>query len=264
MKTASGYWDEIWRHRHLFWLLVWRNFTLRYKQAFLGIAWGIIRPLALVFVFTFVFHTLIRSPSQDVPYVLLVVTAIVPWNFFAMALSEASTSLIANQQIISKVYIPRILFPLAAIAVNFIDCVIALAIIMIIAMWWNILPTTQILLLPALLALLTFLTIGIGVFLAALNIRYRDVYHFLPIALQIGILISPIGFTSARIPLEWRTIFFLNPIATLSEGFRWSILHTQTGLDEKTIGVSFAIGIIIAILGIMYFQRTEGSVADFL
>lgn len=264
MKTALSYWDEVWRYRHIFWLLLWRNLALRYKQTFLGITWGIIRPLALVFVFTFVFHTLIRSPNQDVPYVLLVVTAIVPWNFFAMALSEASISLIANQQIISKVYIPRILFPLAAIAVNFIDCVIALAIIIIIAMWWNILPTIQILMLPALLALLTFLTIGIGVFLAAITIRYRDVYHLLPIVLQIGILISPIGFSSTLIPLKWKAAFFLNPIATLSEGFRWSILHTQTGLDEKTLGISFAIGIIIAILGIMYFQRTEGNVADFL
>lgn len=258
------YWKELWESRHVFGRIVWRNFTLRYKQAFLGIAWGVLRPLLMILVFTFVFTVLVQVPSNGVPYFLLVATALIPWNFFSLGISEASTSLLANQHLISKVYIPRILFPLAAIAVQLFECVTALCIVILLAAIWGVPLSTHLLAIPFFLFLLTGITAGVGIFLAALNVQYRDTNHFLPVLLQTGILISPVGFATSLIPDQWKNAFFMSPIAGLIEGFRWSILDIHPAISTQAIIISCLVSTLICIAGIVYFRKTEGNMADFL
>lgn len=250
---------------YLFWSLFAKNITLRYKQALFGIAWAILRPLCIIGIFTFLFTTIIPAPSLNaVPYFLLVATGLIPWNFFAIGITEASTSLITNQNLISNTHIPRILFPLSAIAVHFVECIIALCIIIILGMYYGIYPTTSLLALPFFLICLLVLTIGIGTGLASANVRYRDINHFLPVLLQAGILISPIGFVSTIVPEQFKYIFFMNPLADIIEGFRWSILHGGTMPSRDTILIACIIAIGISSIGITYFRKTEDTMADFL
>ena len=211
-RPALHYWRDAWRHRELFWFLVWRDILVRYKQTVIGVAWSIIRPLLTMAVFTVVFGTLADLPSGGAPYPLLVFAAMLPWNFFSNALSEGATSLVGNANLLTKVYFPRIIVPAGSIAVSLVDFAISLAMMALLMLWYGYLPDWRVLTLPLFLLLALIPVAGAGLWLAALNVRYRDFRYVVPFLLQFGLYISPVGFASGIVPQKWQPLYALNPM----------------------------------------------------
>lgn len=261
-RTESQYWKDLWRYRELFYFLAWRDILVRYKQTFIGMAWALIRPFMTMVVFSVVFGALAKLPSEGVPYPILVFTAMLPWQFFANALSECSSSLISNSNLISKVYFPRLIVPASAVIVSFVDFMVSGMILLGLMAWYNFVPTWRILMLPLFIAIAFAAAMGAGLWLAALNVKYRDFRYVVPFLVQFGLYISPVGFSSSIVPVEWRFIYSLNPMVGVIDGFRWAILGGESNLFLPGFVLSMEFVAILFVTGIWYFRKVERTFAD--
>jgi lipopolysaccharide transport system permease protein len=261
-RSDAGYWGDLWRYRELFLFLSWRDILVRYKQTVIGIAWSVIRPLVTMVVFTIIFGKFASFPSEgDAPYPVLVFAALLPWQLFANALSETSNSLISNTAMISKVYFPRLIIPGSAVIVGLVDFLISFAILGMMMIWFEFLPDWRILTLPIFLILALATALGAGVWIAALNVKYRDFRYIVPFIVQIGLYASPVGFSTSVVPEGWRLLYSLNPLVGVIDGFRWAILG---GAELYLPGffMSIMLAICLCWAGLRYFRSVERSFAD--
>lgn len=261
-RAEKQYWKDLWRYRELFYFLAWRDILVRYKQTTIGIAWALLRPFLTMIVFTIVFGSLAKLPTQGAPYPILVFAAMLPWQFFANSLSECSNSLITNANLLSKVYFPRLVLPTSAVIVSLIDFMISGIILLGLMAWYQYLPSWRIITLPLFIAIAFAAAMGAGLWLAALNVKYRDFRYVVPFIVQFGLYISPVGFSSSIVPQQWRWLYSLNPMVGVIDGFRWAILGGESQLYLP--GFILSVGIVIACLfsGIRYFRAYERSFAD--
>ena len=264
-RAEKNYWRDLWRYRELFQVLAWRDVSVRYKQTVIGVAWALIRPFLTMVVFTVIFGKVAKLPSEGTaPYALMVFAGMLPWSFFSTALSEASGSLVSNSNLISKVYFPRLIVPTATVVVAFIDFLISFVILVAMMVWYRFLPGFQILLLPVIIVLAFFASLGPGLWITALNVKYRDFRYIIPFIVQFGLYVSPVGFSSSVIPDKWRLLYSLNPMVGVIDGFRWCILGGKTPIDWQAFGLSMAVTAFFLWLGIRKFRATEKSFADLI
>src|SRR5262245_51419974 len=262
-RAERHYWRDLWHYRELFAILAWRDVAVRYKQTVIGVAWAVVRPLLTMVVFSIVFGKLAGLPSEaGVPYPVMVFAGMLPWFLFSSILSEASNSLVGNAQLISKVYFPRLIIPMAAAAVAIVDFVVNFAILAGIMAWYRVLPGVQVLLLPLFVALAVLASLGPALFLTALNIKYRDFRYIIPFVVQFGLYVSPVGFSSAVVPEAWRFWYSLNPVVGVIDGFRWCLLSGGSRLYLPGFAVSLGVMALFLVLGVAYFRRTERMFAD--
>ena len=260
-RVAKNYWRDVWRYRELMYFLAWRDIVVRYKQTVIGVAWALIRPALTMLVFV-AFRRLAGMTRGSVPDPILVFAAVLPWQFFSSALSETSGSMIGNSNLISKIYFPRLLIPCATVVTSLVDFLLTLGILAVLMVWYAVVPGWQLIFLP-LLVLLTFaLSLGSGLFLAALNVEYRDFRYIVPFIVQFGVFISPVAFTTASVPARWRPLYALNPLVGIIDGFRWSILNGSQPLDLRTLGISVVVTLAFLLGGVWYFRRMERGFAD--
>jgi lipopolysaccharide transport system permease protein len=259
--TAKNYWRDLWHYRELLYFLAWRDVAVRYKQTAVGVAWALIRPALTMLVFV-AFRRLLDLPSGAVPDPIFVFAAVLPWQFFSSALSEAANSLISNANLVSKIYFPRLIIPCAALITSLVDFCITLGLLAILMLWYGFVPGWQLLALPIFLLLAFGLALGVGLLLAALNVEYRDFRFIVPFILQLGLFVSPIAFSTTDVPPQWRTLFALNPLVGIIEGFRWSLLGGRVPLSADVVLVSATTAAAMIVLGIWYFRRMEHNFAD--
>jgi lipopolysaccharide transport system permease protein len=262
-RSETRYWADLWTYRELFFILAWRDVSVRYKQTAVGAAWAIIRPFMTMVVFTAIFGSVAKLPTEaGAPYPILVFSGLLPWFLFSSVLSEASGSLLTNANLISKVYFPRIIVPTSAAVVALIDFLINLVILLGMMVWLQFWPTWRLLLLPAFVLVAVFASLGPALLFAALNVTYRDFRYVVPFVVQFGLYISPVGFSSSVIPESWRLIYSLNPIVGVIDGFRWCVLGGATDLNWAALSVSAVSSVALAATGVWYFRKTEKSFAD--
>ncbi|MFN9598799.1 MAG: ABC transporter permease [Dolichospermum sp.] len=261
-RTEKQYWQDLWRYRELFYFLAWRDILVRYKQTAIGIAWALIRPFLTMVVFTVVFGQLAKLPSEGAPYPILVFSAMLPWQFFSNSLSECSNSLITNANLLSKVYFPRLVVPTSAVVVSFVDFMISGMILLALMAWYNFVPTWRILTLPLFITVAFAASMGAGLWLASLNVQYRDFRFIVPFIVQFGLYISPVGFSSSIVPQQWRFIYSLNPMVGVIDGFRWAILGGNSHLYLPGFILSMALVFLLLVSGIWYFRKMERTFAD--
>ena len=263
-STEGNYWRDLWRFRGLFYFLAWRDILVRYKQTVIGIAWNLLRPLITMIIFTIVFGKIAKLPSNGVTYPIFVFSALLPWQFFSNSLTECSMSLVGNSSLISKVYFPRLIIPASSVIVSFVDFIISFVILIGLMLWYQFIPDWKILTLP-LFIILTFATsIGIGLWLTALNVKYRDFRYIVPFIVQFGLFISPVGFSSNVVPEKWRLLYSLNPMVGVIDGFRWAILGGNSSIYLPGFLFSLILIFIFLTSGIYYFRKTEKSFADLI
>lgn len=261
-RPALHYWCDVWRYRELFWFLVWRDILVRYKQTVIGIAWSVIRPFVTMVAFSVVFGLLAKLPSDGVPYPLMVFAAMLPWNFFANALSESSGSLIGNANLLTKVYFPRIIIPVSSVIASLIDFIISLIIMAGIMFWYGYLPDWRIVTLPFFLLLASLSVAGAGLWFSALNVKYRDFRYVVPFAIQFGLYVSPVGFSSSIVPEKWRLLYAFNPMVGTIDGFRWALLNGSAELYWPGIALSTTLSLTLLVTGLWFFRKTEQILAD--
>jgi len=262
-RTEAQYWRDIWRYRELFYFLAWRDILVRYKQTFIGVAWSLIRPFLTMVVFSIVFGSLAKLPSDgDAPYPILVFSAMLPWQFFSSALSECSNSLISNANLISKIYFPRLVVPTSAVIVSFVDFLISGSILLGLMTWYTFVPSWRILTLPFFVLVAFVAAMGGGLWLAALNVQYRDFRYVVPFIVQLGLYISPVGFSSNVVSGQWRLLYSLNPMVGVIDGFRWAILGNNTALYWPGFILSLLLMSVLFVSGVIYFRRMERTFAD--
>jgi len=264
-RAEKNYWRDLWRYRELFLILAWRDISVRYKQTIIGVAWAIIRPFLTMVVFSVIFGGLANLPSDgDAPYPLLVFAAMLPWSLFATALGEASNSLIGSANLISKVYFPRLIIPTATVVTAFVDFLISFVILVGMMLYYRYAPGWNILLLPLFILLALLASLGPGLWITALNVKYRDFRYVIPFVVQFGLYVSPVGFSSNVIPARWRLLYSLNPMVSVIDGFRWCIL----GGDSTLYWPGFALGLgVVAFflwLGVSRFRKMEKTFADII
>jgi len=261
-RPEKQYWKDIWRYRELFYFLAWRDILVRYKQTVIGIAWALIRPFLTMVVFTVVFGNLAKLPSEGAPYPILVFSAMLPWQFFANSLSECSNSLIANANLVSKVYFPRLVVPTSAVVVSFVDFMISGMILLALMAWFNFVPSWRILTLPLFIIIAFAASTGAGLWLCSLNVKYRDFRYIVPFIVQFGLYISPVGFSSSIVPEQWRLLYSLNPMVGVIDGFRWAILGGESKLYLPGFALSLVLVVLLFFSGIWYFRKMERTFAD--
>jgi lipopolysaccharide transport system permease protein len=261
-KSDLEYWKELWRYRELFWFLSWRDVLVRYKQTTIGIAWSVLRPLITMVIFTVVFSRIAGLQAEGAPYPVMVFAAMLPWQFFAGALTDSSNALIANSNLLTKVYFPRLIVPASSVIVNLADFAISLVLFAVLMIWYGVAPDLHMLALPLFLALACMVSFGFGLWFAALNVRYRDFRYVVPFITQIGLYVAPVGFSSSVVPEKWRLLYSLDPMVGVIDGCRWALLGGRTPLDLQSLGVSLAVSVVALLLAIGYFRRTERSFAD--
>ncbi|MGI8499982.1 MAG: ABC transporter permease [Hassallia sp.] len=261
-RAEKQYWKDLWRYRELFYFLAWRDILVRYKQTAIGMAWALIRPFLTMVVFTVVFGNIAKLPSEGVPYPILVFAAMLPWQFFATALSECSNSLVSNANLISKVYFPRLIVPISAVIVSFVDFMVSGMILLGLMAWYNFVPSWRILTLPLFIGIAFAASIGVGLWLAALNVQYRDFRYIVPFIVQFGLYISPVGFSSNLVPEQWRLLYSLNPMVGVIDGFRWAILGGTSKIYIPGFMLSVGLVFFLLVSGIWYFRKMERTFAD--
>jgi len=251
----------LWAYRELLYFLVWRDLKVRYKQTVLGVAWAVLQPLATTLVFTIFLGRLAGMPSDGVPYPLFAYTAMLPWQLFAHALTESSNSLVANERLITKVYFPRLVIPLATILAGLVDFVIAFMVVIGLMAWYGVAPGLSVLAVPLFVGLAVLTALAVGLWLSALNVQYRDVRYTLGFLVQIWLFATPVAYPSTLVPERWRALYGLNPMAGVVEGFRWALLgHGQA--PGAMLVVSTAVTVVVLIAGLWYFKRMERTFAD--
>lgn len=252
---------ELWQHRELVYFLIWRDIKVRYKQTVLGVAWAVVQPLASMLVFTLFFGRLAGLPSDGVPYPLFALAALVPWALFAQGLSQAAASVVGSEDLIQKVYFPRLVIPIAAVGAGALDFVFGLLVLVAMMLGYGLLPSVHVLWLPLFVVLALAASLGVGLWLAALGARYRDVRHTIPFLTQLWLFATPIAYPSSLVPERWRPLYGVNPMVGVVEGFRWGLLGVDTG-PGLTIAVSVAVTVGILVGGAVYFRRVETIFAD--
>ena len=261
-RAERHYWRDLWQYRELFYFLAWRDILVRYKQTAIGVLWALIRPLLTMIVFTLVFGKLAKLPSGGVPYPILVFAALLPWQFFSSAFTEAGNSLITNSNLISKVYFPRLVVPTSAVIVSFADFLISGVILAGLMLWYGYSPDLRIVFLPLFILIAFAAAMGSGLWVAALNVEYRDFRYIVPFVVQFGLYVSPVGFSSSIVPEKWRLLYSLNPMVGVIDGFRWSILGGSARIFWPGFLLSIFMVLAMLISGIVYFRRMEKTFAD--
>lgn len=260
-RGEKNYWKDLWTFRELFYILSWRDIKVRYKQTVIGAAWSLIRPLLTTIIFTIVFSRVAKLDAPPgVPYAILVFCGMLPWQFFANAMSEASNSLIGNANLVSKVYFPRMIIPASSIITSLVDFAISFTLLIAMMVFYQFIPDIKILLLPVFILMAFLAAFGVGLYLTALNVKYRDFRYIIPFIVQFGMYITPVGFSSSVVPEKWRLAYSLNPMVGVVDGFRWCILDQP--IYWPGFAVSAAVIVSFLILGIFYFRHTEKSFAD--
>ena len=264
-RGERRYWRDLWHYRELFYFLAWRDILVRYKQTVIGIAWALLRPLLTILVFTVVFGQLAgMAEGTEAPYAVLVCAALLPWQFFANALSECGGSVLANANLIAKVYFPRIIAPISAVIVSLVDFAISGVILVGLMVYYGYVPTWRIVTLPLFVLLALVAALGAGLWLSALTVKYRDFRYIVPFLVQIGLYVSPVGFSSSRVPDQWRLLYSLNPMVGVIDGFRWAIVGGPEEIYWPGMLLSVALVGVLFVSGLWYFRRTERSFADIL
>jgi lipopolysaccharide transport system permease protein len=262
-RAERNYWRDLWRYRELFYFLAWRDILVRYKQTVIGVAWAVIRPFLTMIVFTIVFSRIAKLPAPGaVPYALLVMAAMLPWQFFSTSLSESSNSLIGNANLISKIYFPRLIIPAGSVITSFVDFLITLAMMAALMLWYRFPPDWHLLALPFFVTLAFAAAFGAGLWLCALNVEYRDFRYIVPFIVQFGLYISPIGFSSSIVPEKWRLLYSLNPMVGVIDGFRWCLLRGQSPFQLSAFCFSVFVTALLSLTGVWYFRKTEKTFAD--
>lgn len=264
-RAEKNYWLDLWRYRELFYILSWRDLKIRYKQTVMGTAWGVVRPMLTMIIFTFVFGKIANLDNKiAVPYPIIVFAGLLPWQFFSTALTESSNSLVGNANLISKIYFPRMIVPAASIITSLVDFAISFGLLLVVMVYFQYVPSINILLLPVFVIMAFLLAFGTGLYVTALNVKYRDVRYIIPFVVQLGIYITPVGYSSSVITQKYgeqaRFWFSFNPVVGIVDGFRWCI----TGEPMYWTGffLSLAMIFLFMLLGVWYFRKTEKSFAD--
>ena len=264
-RAERNYWRDLWRYRELFYFLAWRDILVRYKQTVIGIAWALIRPFLTMVIFTFVFSKVAKLPAPGaLPYALMVFAGMLPWQFFSTALTESSNSLIGSANLISKIYFPRLIIPAGSVITSFVDFLITLALMAALMIWYRFVPDWRLLTLPLFITLAFGAAFGAGLWLCALNVKFRDFRYIVPFIVQFGLYVSPVGFSSTIVPEKWRLLYSLNPMVGVIEGFRWSLLRGESPLDWTAVLLSWSLVVLLTLTGIWHFRRTEKTFADII
>src|SRR5262245_44239069 len=264
-RAERHYWRDLWHYRELFRVLAWRDVAVRYKQTVIGSTWAIIRPFLTMVVFTIIFGKLANLPSEGTaPYAIMVFAGMLPWTFFSSALADASNSVVSSANLISKVYFPRLIVPMAAAGVAFVDFAINFMMLVALMIWYQFVPGWQIVLLPAFVALALLAGLGPGLWLTALNVKYRDFRYTIPFLVQLGLYVSPVGYSSSVVPEQWRLLYSLNPVVGVIDGFRWCLLGGQSQLYLPGFLLSICVAIFFLWLGIRQFRKMENRFADLM
>lgn len=268
-RASRHYWLDLWRYRDLFSILAWRDISVRYKQTVLGIVWALLQPLLTMIIMTIVFGVVAELPSEGgAPYAILVYAAMLPWQFFATSLAASSQSLVGNANLISKVYFPRLIIPASSVLTSFVDFLISFAILVGLMVWYQFVPSWRILTLPVFIGLAFLAAMGPGLLIAALNVKYRDFRYVIPFLIQFGLYATPVGFSSNVIRERFGetvfTIYSINPMVGVIEGFRWAILGTDSGIHGPGFLISCFVVVAFLIFGIKYFRHTEKTFADLI
>ena len=264
-SKKNNYWKDIWQYRELFYILAWRDISVRYKQTVFGVLWAILRPFLTMLAFTIVFNRLAKLPSEgNAPYSLMVFAGLLPWTLFSTALAEASNSLISNANMISKVYFPRLIIPSATVITSFIDFLISLLLMFALMLYYQYMPGWQIVFLPFFMLLAFLASLGPGLWVTGLNVKYRDFRYIVPFVVQFGLYISPVGFSINVVPEKYRLIYSLNPIVGVIDGFRWCVLGGSVKMYWPGFYLSMAVIIVFLWIGLSSFRRMEKSFADII
>jgi len=264
-RADKRYWHDLWTYRELFAILAWRDVVVRYKQTVIGVAWAMVRPFLAMVVFTVVFGHLAKLPSVGgAPYPVMVFAGMLPWFLFSTVLTEASSSLIGNANLVSKVYFPRLIIPASSAVVALVDFAVNLALLAGIMLWYGYAPGWQILALPGFVVLAMLASLGPAFLVTALNVKFRDFRYIVPFIVQFGLYVSPVGFSSGTVPSQWRFWYSLNPVVGVIDGFRWCILGGKSPLYLPGFIMSLGVVALFFWLGIIYFRRTEKSFADII
>ena len=261
-KTERQYWKDIWKYRELFYFLAWRDLLVRYKQTVVGVAWALIRPFLTMLILTVVFGKLGKMPSGGVPYPLLVFCGMLPWQFFSNAFSDSGNSLVNNSSLISKIYFPRLVIPASSVITSLVDFLVSCLFLAALMIWFQFAPSTTIGFFPLFVVLAFAVSLGIGLWVAALMVEYRDFRFIVQFVVQFGLYISPVGFLSSVVPEQYRLLYSLNPMAGIIDGFRWCVLGGQNAIYWPALAFSLAWAVILLATGVWYFRRTERTFAD--
>ena len=261
-KTERHYWLDLLRYRELFYILAWRDIAVQYKQTIMGVLWAVLRPLLTMMIFVIVFDKVAKLPSEGVPYPIFVFAAMLPWTFFATSFANAGNSLIGNANLISKVYFPRLIIPAASIIVAIVDFLISFTILIVLMFWYHYFPSWEILTLPLFLLLGLFAAFGSGLFIASLNVKYRDFKFIIPFVVQLGLYISPVAFSTTLVPEKYQILYYLNPMVAVIDGFRWAISGGQTAFNTTELIISITTVSLLCLFGTIYFRKTEKTFAD--
>jgi lipopolysaccharide transport system permease protein len=256
------YWRDLWRYRELFLFFVWRDLLVRYKQTIVGVSWSLIRPLLTVLVLTVVFGRLSKMPAGGYPYPVMVLCGMLPWQFFSSAMSESGNSLVSNSNMISKVYFPRLVITVSSVMTSLTDFIISAIFLIAMMAWYRITPSSQVVALPAFVLLVVGAAVGVGVWLAALMVEYRDFRFIVPFLVQFGLYLSPVGFQTSVVPPQYRLVYSLNPMVGIIDGFRWSLLGSKSAVYWPGVAIAFFEVIWLLGSGIWYFRKTERTFAD--
>lgn len=264
-RAEKNYWRDLWTYRELFYVLAARDVAVRYKQTVVGVVWAILRPFLTMLIFTVIFSRLAKLPSEgQAPYALLVLAGLLPWTFFSSALSDASGSLIANTNLIGKVYFPRLIIPTATIVVAFVDLMISFAILVAMMLWYEFMPSWHIVLLPVFVVLAFLASLGPSLWITAVNVKYRDFRYVIPFIMQFGLYVSPVGFSSSVVPEQWRLLYSLNPIVGVIDGFRWCVLGGASRIYWPGLVLGLSVIAFFMWLGIRQFRKMERTFADLI
>jgi lipopolysaccharide transport system permease protein len=264
-RAERHYWHDLWQYRELFRVLAWRDISVRYKQTVIGAAWALTRPFLTMVVFTVIFGKFAGLPSEGTaPYAIMVFAGMLPWTFFSSALSDSSNSVVGSANLISKVYFPRLIVPLAAVGVALVDFAINFMMLVVLMIWYQLVPGWQIVLLPGFVVLAVLAALGPGLWLTAVNVKYRDVRYIIPFLVQLGLYMSPIGYSSSIVPDQWRLLYSINPVVGIIDGFRWCILGGQSQIYMPGFLLSVFIAALFLWLGIHQFRKMENHFADLM
>jgi len=261
-KPERNYWTDVWRYRELFYIFAWRDIAVRYKQTVIGVLWAVLRPLLAMAIFVVVFGKIAKLPSEGVPYPIFVFAAMLPWTFFSTAFADAGNSLVGNANLITKIYFPRLIIPISAIIVAAVDFAISFVLLLGLMAWYQYPPTWNLLAVPVFLALAAMASLGAGLLVTSLNVRYRDFRHIIPFVAQLGLYISPVGFSTTLVPEKYRLIYYFNPMVAVIDGFRWAVSGGRTALEPAEFAIAILSVSIICITGVVYFRKTERTFAD--
>jgi len=261
-RVEREYWKDLWRYRELFFFLGWRDLLVRYKQTVVGVSWSLIRPILTMLILTVIFGKLSKMPSGGSPYPLLVLCGMLPWNFFSLAITDCGNSLVANSSLVSKIYFPRLIMAVSSVIASFVDFLISALFMIVLMFWYRFVPPATVLLVPLFTLMAVAASVGTGLWLSALMVKYRDFRFIVPFVVQFGLYLSPVGFRSSVVPDRYRLLYSLNPMVGVIDGFRWALLGGKGGITLPSFALSLAVTGFLALLGVWYFRKTEQTFAD--